>query len=331
VDTDVESTTTTNEEEDKVRKSLQSLLKSNRYRVPMDGENTMLSILNQDYNDSDSEDDETHHFSTSTDLSRPTFNTRISVTESVVPPPSDRSVNTKGSRISLQEFMEERKSNVKNLGEISTKDSASVNSAMLTVSYDENCAQLVLDPSYDGSSRLSGGTLGASYPHPASVCSFDTTKKHVSCTPSWLDANIDMVWKQIDGVETDDDGLTCEDDERTYEEDETTLDGENATYNTGDEDEETHDGTLEGSAVESLTKPCKRSSEEDWEENALAVWSFSPENSVTKKFSNLISKEVIQPMLKPICHFVDATEIPEPSTTTMRDPLSESGANIRSL
>lgn len=337
VDTDVESTSTSKEEEDKLRKSLQSLLKSNRYRVPMDAENTM-NAMGVDYSDdhSDDFDNETHHFSTSTDPTQSTtFNTRISVTESVgpsgLPPPSDRSVNTarssftKGSRVSLEQFMSEERRTVQtaamtNLGEISALDTASVSSALMTVSFDEDYPQLVMTPSHDGSSRWSSGTLGASYPHPAagSVASWDTAKKKVPCTPCWLDANIDMVWQQFDD---EDDGAILEDDDggATLEDD----DDDGATYEEEEDDESCGESTVGSSS-------SKKGGQEDTA--IVRTRSFSPDDDgVGKSISDMIGESVIQPMLRPICHFVDATEIPQESASSdVRPPLSENGANARS-
>ena len=96
-----------------------------------------------------------------------------------------------------------------------------------------------------------------------------------------------------------------------------------ATY---DDDEVDEEGTYEESTSSSLTNPNKQSSKNDWVSEA---WSFSPETT-TKSLTDMIDKGVIQPMLKPICHFVDATEIPEPTTSVRHDPLTESGANVRS-
>ena len=342
----------TKEEEDRLRLSLQSLLKSNRYRVPIEHaiNDRPWSVNGEDDDDEEEEDDEedSYHFSTSTDPPRTTFNTKISVTESASSferrlqlPSSDRSVNTtrssrtKNSRVSLEQFMEEERKHevtaiAKNLGEISANDSASVNSAYLAVSYDEgDYPQLVLQPSVDGTtSRMSstvhsGGSLGATYPHPASnrsVTSWDTSKKNASCTPRWLDENIDMVWKQIDGNQDD-----------------TTDDEDGATYDEATYDEE--EGTHGESTVASLTNPNKQSSKQDWvgdDDPPLSAWSFSPESSAgksIKSISNMIGEGVIQPMLKPICHLVDATEIPgtcSKNDDSARLPLTENGANARS-
>jgi len=349
---DVAEMETTKEKEDSLRQSLQSLLQSNRYRVPMESDyRTTMSVM------TDELDTDSHHFSTSTEPPRTAFNTRISVTESSSV--TDRSVNTARSsrtgksRVSLEQFMEKNHHETsslaaRNLGEISANDSVSVNSAYLAVSYDEDYPQLVLQPSLDGTaSRMSStvhssGTLGACYPHPASgrsVASFDTAKKNISCTPRWLDENIDMVWKQIDacqdeenGEEEDmdeatcDDGATNEDGTTCDDEDGATCDEEDgATYDDDGATDDDDEGTYEESTSSSMTNPNKQRSKNDWVSEA---WSFSPETT-TKSFTDMIDKGVIQPMLKPICHFVDSTEIPETTASVRHDPLTESGANVR--
>ena len=344
VDSDIDSMSS--EDEIKLRKSLQSLLKSNRYRVPMDEENNEPNLGNMLYNDyplSHDFDDDTHHFSTSTETIRSTFTTKISVTESGDAPPSDRSVNTsrssitKNSRVSLDQFMaDEQKivqTSIMNLGEISALDMASVNSGMMTVSFDDDYPQLVMQRSHDGSSRFSSASLGASYPHPAadnsSVKSWDTTKKVVTCTSTWLEANIDKVWKQIDG-ETEDEG-TCDGDGNSRDDKGTALD-DDANQDDGatlDEDEdvvtmeddgdaghsEEDDQTDGESTVASRSGSSKESIKDAWEDSDTAniSKSFSPEASVGKSISDMIGESVLQPMLRPLCHLVDSIEIPDTS------------------
>ena len=329
----------TKEEEDRLRLSLQTLLKSSRYRS-MDAGGARSLPTEEEGDDACS-----HHFSTSTEPPRTTFNTKVRVTESssVVAghPSSDaRSVNTtrsnrtRGSRVSLEQFMEREhdssySTTARNLGEIPANDSASTNSAYLAVSYDDgDYPQLVLQPSVDGSRMSStigscggggGNHLGATYPHPASgtrsVSSYDTAKKNTSCTPRWLDENIDMVWRQIDGLQGEED----EDDDVGV----TSGEGEDGA--TDDDDDASTHGE---STFSSLTNPNKESSKDDWVDDAEAAWSFSPEVSVSKSISDMIDKGVIQPMLTPICQFVDATEIPETLSVPHRRPLTESGANV---
>jgi hypothetical protein len=204
------------------------------------------------------------------------------------------------SRISLKQFIEESRNDsstssvygpMMNLGKISVNDADSVVGALLGVSFDDDYPQLVIQQSFDGSKRKcadestisSNGTVGVSYPHPASsksVSSVETTKKIVSCTPKWLDDSIDKVWKQIDQV----------DDVRDDSED--------------DDEQIKNDNFSEDL---SMTKPgC--SADSDWMEDL--VLSFSVDGAV-KSVASVIEKEVIHPILKPICHFVDVTEIPE--------------------
>ena len=364
-DTDVDSMS--KEDEFKWNKSLQSLLKTNRYRVPMDEENDVSNLGKILFNGDDSSidsDDDTHHFSTSTETIRSTFNTRISVTEAgVLPPPSDRSECTsrssftKGSRVSLEHFMaEERKlveTSIMNLGEISALEMDSVNSGMMTVSYDEDYPQLVMQRSHDGSTRWSSGTIGITCPHPAadngSVKSWDTAKKKVSCTPKWLEAKIDMVWKEID-CENDDEGTTCAedkkhieslingDDEEALEDDEdgATVDDDDiedtVTSDEEDEDEddeeEDKDGVDNDGTIDSRTDLRNKSI---WKHdvNVNRSRSFPPDSCVGGLISEMMGGNVLEPMLRPICHFVDSIEIPEAAFRNDRHPLSENGANIR--
>lgn len=370
-DTDGESMS--KEEEVKWNKSLQSLLKSNRYRVPMDEENNIPTLGKMLFNKDDSSidsDNETHHFSTSTQTIRSTFNTRISVTESgVLPPPSDRSECTshssftKGSRVSLDHFLaEERKvvqTSIMNLGEISALDMDSVNSGMMTVSYDEDYPQLVMQRSHDGSTRWSSGTIGATYPHPAadngSVKSWDTAKKKVSCTPQWLEAQIDMVWKEIDCenehesttcaenemplealVDVDDDDDDVDDDEAQEDDEEgATVEDDNEDAGTSEEDEDDEDGDSDSdNEVDNNSTEDSRTDLRDrsiWKHNVKVnrSRSFPPDSCVGELISDMIGANVLEPMLRPICHFVDSIEIPEPASRNVRHPLSENGANIK--
>ena len=135
-----------------------------------------------------------------------------------------------------------------NLGELPADfDAMSVGtSASLDVSFHGEYPQLVLTPSVDGTaSRMTGSSIetntGAastamrhcsSKGHNArvtvrtsdadipvtpssqqSVASFDTTKRNVTCTPQWLNENIDRVWKQFDQCKADPDGRYAPDDD----------------------------------------------------------------------------------------------------------------------
>jgi len=285
----------------------------------------------------DIEDDlDSQCFSISTDRQHSAFDSvRIHVTTNDAKPectePSNVSVYTTPSstmttpddksRISLQQFMEERKHESTsmnglpmNLGEISANDTASVNSSFLGVSFDEDYPQLVLQPSTDGSASKgndgstinSNGTLGATYPHPASgrsISSFDTTKKNTSCI-RWLNESIDNVWKQIDQAKNDDDDDDDDDDEdetfKTFEDD--------GTFENEDDEETFQDDRTFDNDGSALTYPTISKASSDWVDDAVA-WSFSGESGV-KTITSMIEKDVLHPILKPICRFVEATEIP---------------------
>jgi hypothetical protein len=343
---------------------------------------------------------DSEHFSISTDTRQPAFHqVNISITtnddQPQHTPPSDSSVVTSRStlttrddksRISLEQFMEERKHETSsfagsiNLGEIAANDSASACSGFLGVSFDEDYPQLVLQPSHDGSaSRMTGsstvhsnGTIGASYPHPAaasnrSVSSFDTTKKNTSCTPRWLNDNIDRVWKQIDqsrsdpddrddtnGVAHEDNGGDLQDAAEQHEDAGDSckeIHGDNQGDKYGDTIiGDTHTDTIDGDPFDDIidgamyenkdkasppvqphTRPrYVRQDKFDWMEDVL--WSFSTEESV-KSLSTMIEKEVIDPILKPICHLVEATDIPEAPMCGQkgrRPPLNEKTFNTSS-
>lgn len=213
----------------------------------------------------DAQDDESAYFSISTDLRHPIFHpVNISVMTGDEPLPiipsdassvhttrSTRTAKSEKSRMSLDQFLQEQQARETsslvsvpiNLGEIAANDGASVGS-FLDVSFDEDYPQLVLTPSHDGTaSRLTGsstvssnGTLGASYAHPSaasnrSVSSFETAKQNVSCTPHWLNENIDMVWRQIDKCKTDPNGDS---------------EGDDVDSQGGDEEKQIFDGKASG-------------------------------------------------------------------------------------
>jgi hypothetical protein len=140
-----------------------------------------------------------------------------------------------------------------NLGELPADfDAMSVGtSASLDVSFHGEYPQLVLTPSVDGTaSRMTGNSsletntgavsitttslqrshkkhnalvtvrtsettipLAPSASSSRSVGSFDTTQRNVTCTPEWLNENIDRVWKQFDQCKADPDGRYAPDDD----------------------------------------------------------------------------------------------------------------------
>jgi hypothetical protein len=387
-----------------------------------------LAYPDKDDGDADSaDDDESEHFSISTDLRyhQPIIH-RVSVhftTENghssdqpllPAPPPSgSSSVQTSRSspsvpstmsanekaRMSLDQFLEERTqasslmTGPMNLDTIRADDAASVGSASLDVMFKGDYPQLVLTPSTDGTaSRMTGssngskvGATAAASVHvrrvssnaPAfvgtaaavsstsnrSVSSFDTAKKTVSCTPQWLNDNIDRVWRQFDQCKIDPDGRYAPDDD-PYEESEVHAyekpdvgmnvyryqfkNGEITETGSDDDkngEEEGDDDSIGLEATESSTEgdidailDTAEIHAEDYvtardnknDQDKLEVlsfrsfspfddmgWSFSAESSV-KSISEMIEKEVIHPILKPICELVEATEIPESKALYIR-------------
>ena len=132
-----------------------------------------------------------------------------------------------------------------NIGELPPDfDAMSVGtSASLDVSFHGDYPQLVLTPSVDGTaSRMTGSsietntctslkrsskkynglvtvrvsdpvTIPLTTSSNRSVGSFDTTKRNVTCTPEWLNENIDRVWKQFDQCKVDPDGRYAPDED----------------------------------------------------------------------------------------------------------------------
>lgn len=248
---------------------------------------TLCNILDSKANTDDPsvppQDDDSQHFSISSDIQQSAF-TRIKVYENI-PPQTEKPSPT----VSLERFIEDKNRVTTlpslNLGNISANDSASVASALLGVSYDEDYPQLVLQPSLDGSRTTGGGstagsTLGASFSHPAGsnlpkTDSFEQIVRDVSCTPRWLDDSIDKVWEQIDKESSTEDDLTTE----------------------------------SGSWTRTPEKP-----ECDWGENIVeraSELTASAEESV-KNFSSKLETGVVQPILKPICRLVESAQMPAP-------------------
>jgi hypothetical protein len=374
----------------------------------------LKSLIHPDNDDQHSaDDDESEHFSISTDLRyhQPVFQQLkiniITGNESMqndlpmpLPPPSESSsVQTSrsahsapSSRISLDQFMEEQ-TNASSLmtgpvylSTIRADDAASVGSASLEVMFKGECPQLVLTPSKDGTaSKMTassyGSNIGAavkftgrrsvasadviptkrrgSVSSSRSVSSFDSTKRTISCTPQWLNDNIDRVWRQLDQCKSDPEGHYAPDDDpydesndpAAYEpdvevnvfryqfkngkmsevgvedDDDTTKDSdfEETESNTDDD----LDAILDGRYIESdenIAVTDQFQMEERLE--VLSFRSFSPfddmgwslAESGAKSISEMIEKEVIYPILKPICELVEATEIPEPEFTEGRRP-----------
>lgn len=393
-----------------LRRSLMKVLKNARPRSTL---STIYSPRVEE-EDADCDLDESEHFSISTDLCQTALHrVNISVTtcedQPLYRPPSDSSsvftthsmrsnrstftARDDKSRISLDQFLEERKNESNSiitgpiaLGDIAANDSASVGSAFLDVTFDDNYPQLVLTPSHDGTaSRMTGsstansnGTLGASYPHPAaasirsvssfetakkSVTSFDTDKENTSCTPRWLNDNIDRVWNQIEQGKTDCGGHDGTNNNTDENKDGALLDDNDGDLTGGKEgnmnvdidgctledtvdysDEDTVDGSYESvlddpdekekAVAETPVQPRKHrgylsDDSFDWIDS---IWSFSADDGA-RSISNLIENEVIHPILKPICQLVEATEIPATGlcgAKSRRPPLNEKTLNTSS-
>jgi hypothetical protein len=285
------------------------------------------------------------------------------------------------TNLSLDQFMAEKQKESESImtGPIALADvdGASVGSACLDVAFDGDYPQLVLTPSHDGTlSRMTGSvthtdslqraTLGASYPHPCSrggsnrsVGSFDTAKKNTSCTPRWLNENIDRVWKQIDRNTSDLDGSASNYSDSYFQsESDQSRDVPDEMMSEHDEqriNEFIYRYTKGGSmdlSVNVTEASLSDDASEDMEEYILEddvhfdpvepedpkeapapkegfTWvkdlcSFSAEESALS-ITSMLEKDVIHPLLKPICHLVEATEIPESAmcgSKYRRPPLS---------
>jgi hypothetical protein len=176
------------------------------------------------------------------------------------------------TRVSLGVFFEKRPRmqqglypSAVHLGAISAQDSGSVGSAHLAVSYDDDCAQLVLQRSASFESEqdilLNEIPLGAMYPHPAgnSVSSASTTlSKHkaASCVSDWLDKNVDKFWKELDA--------------------------------------ETVDETLDGQYSAPPSPVVIETKSTDWDGDNLG-WSCSQDDSVAS-FTNMLGDSVFKPI-----------------------------------
>lgn len=263
------------------------------------------------------------------------------------------------------------------LNTIRADDAASVGSASLEVMFKGEYPQLVLTPSKDGTaSKMTassyGSNMGAAVkftghrsvasadvlsskkrvavPSSRSVSSFDSTKRTISCTPQWLNDNIDRVWRQLDQCKSDPDGHYAPDDDPYDEADVPVADEPNVEVNeyryqfksgkmtevgVDDEDDRTNDSDFEETEnntdddldailnekdmeLDERSVPDKFQEEEKLE--VLSFRSFSPfddmgwslAESGAKSIADMIEKEVMYPILKPICELVEATEIPEP-------------------
>jgi hypothetical protein len=314
-------------------------------------------------------------------LPPPSDSSSVQTSRSAHSAPSSVSARESKSRISLDQFLEEQTQTSSlmtgpvYLNTIRADDAASVGSASLEVMFKGEYPQLVLTPSKDGTaSKMTassyGSNMGAAVKFTGrrsvasadvvpskrlgfgtssrSVSSFDSTKRTVSCTPQWLNDNIDRVWRQLDQCKSDPDGHYAPDDDPyddpvsdvpdvvvnvyRYQFKNGTMtevgvdDGDDKSNNSEIEEAETNtdddlDAILNGrdlETYENLSDTEKINREEKLE--VLSFRSFSPfddmgwslAESGTKSISQMIETEVIYPILKPICELVEATEIPEP-------------------
>lgn len=187
-------------------------------------------LLAMEANNSNTEEDEddtdlwSQHFSISTNrevsaYQRTSEPRQASITVPAATDDSDDYTDEDDkTRMSLGDFFENRPSleqglypSAVHLGDITAQDSGSTGSAHLAVSYDDDCAQLVLKRLSSFESEvdilLNEIPLGALYPHPAgnSISSASTTvskDKVASCVSSWLDNN-DKFWKEFDAETVD--------------------------------------------------------------------------------------------------------------------------------
>ena len=188
---------------------------------------------NQDSTNGNDMDGWSEHFSISTSHNReaPTFQsiyeppsfdyTPISAFDTVESETRDDDDDDDKSSLSLRKFFENHESSYYQgmfasftpFGDLSTHDCASVGSALIGVSYDDDCAQLILKDSSSSSESegdvfLNEEPLGARYPHPAgnSVLSGSTLSKFKKelCDSAWLNKKVDNLWKKLDAETVDD-------------------------------------------------------------------------------------------------------------------------------
>jgi hypothetical protein len=188
-------------------------------------------LLAMEFNNSNTEEDEdntdlwSQYFSISTNrevsaFQRTSESNQASITPSAATDDGDDCIDDDDkTRMSLGDFFEKRPSleqglypSAVQLGDISAHDSGSIGSAHLAVSYDDDCAQLVLKKLSSFESEidilLNEIPLGALYPHPAgnSVSSASTTlsrHKAASCVSNWLENNVDKFWSELDAETVD--------------------------------------------------------------------------------------------------------------------------------
>jgi hypothetical protein len=191
-------------------------------------------LLAMEFKNSNTEEDEdntdlwSQYFSISTNREVSAFQrtqeiNQASITPSAATDDGDDCIDDDDkTRMSLGDFFEKRPSleqglypSAVQLGDISAHDGGSVGSAHLAVSYDDECAQLVLKKLSSFESEidilLNEIPLGALYPHPAgnSVSSASTIlsrHKVTSCVSNWLENNVDKFWSELD-TETVDETL----------------------------------------------------------------------------------------------------------------------------
>jgi hypothetical protein len=252
-------------------------MESNNSNMKEDEDNTDLwSMWSQQFSISTTR--EVADFRRNSQLNQTSITTPVATNDS-----DDCTDDDDKTRISLGDFFGKRPSleqglypSAVPLGDISAQDSGSVGAvsfAHLAVSYDDDCAQLVLKKSSSFESEqdilLNEMPLGALYPHPAgnSVSSASTTlSKHkvASCISDWVDSSVDKFWKEFDA--------------------------------------ETVDETLDGQYSAPPSPVVIETKSTDWEGDNLG-WSCSQEDSVVS-FTTMLDDSVF----KPIYHL--AADIP---------------------
>lgn len=227
---------------------------------------------------------DSQHFSISTDFHQayrqPKDSSSATFDYCVSPSSMNWEAECEHTRVTLEKFMESSDRGASsrfhpmNLADFAADDNASVGSALLTVSYDEQYPQLVLQPSLDGTtgSKIGGGQssakLGAIYAHPAATSrradSNDVQTEELLCSTEWIEENIEKVWEQIDFDLSNEGG----------------FDELSSTSSTSEND------------------PFSQ-----WMEEAIE-WSHSAGNSA-RSFTEMIEKEVVQPIID----FVESPQV----------------------
>jgi hypothetical protein len=223
------------------------------------------------------------------------------------------------SRVTLQKFMESTVNdltatsamkggtlmmNQKNLSNITSNDNISFGSTFLAVSYDEQYPQLVLQPSLDDGTaaesirdsvgKSSSSTLGVNFAHPAAEAgarrASDSCTRHLtpidqqipSYTAEWMKDSIENEWKQIDFD----------------------LSNEGSFYEMM---------STTSTAAPSFGDPSSL----NWIIEGALEWSQSARDGV-KSITEMIEKEVVQPIIKNLVDTPPPMPVPNKKVGTSR-------------